>query len=640
MPTLQNIDGRSLTPDIGRTIDQVSKFGDRRREEKREQENIELAQRARGLPGTFPEPNTGFLQKIAPKLAETLAQLNQSRDPDGVDQMRSEAERGRETANQILSAKTQTEKQAVILKRAAQIQQAGGDTRELLKQSGGSAAEMDLQAQKAQMTSDAALKALPAPTTAERLRARAALSIRDPNALVAIQRDEKVARDDLARKQALAARAGAAGRKTAAQNKQSALVNALSDEITGQPQPQQQGTLKNATTNIPDTVDPALNELLGEPAGRTQADVVSDFNREAAQQDDSPSIDGPVTLPPEKSPAADTVDLTQTPENRAQGFVADFRTANENADKARALLNSPDQNIRAAAKTLVSQFEEEASAAKDSLQFELDAREAFPDVGDVENAQVRATKFFADGTMMTSTDAGPVVTNSAGDVVTGAEAAQTLKAANAFEVEQQRRINEARTTGKLETEAALGGEAAAAAALGKARAKKVVDALGASTKIQTNIGNISRAIAAIDGGAKAGAIQKFIPDITLASATLTNALNQMGLDVVGATTFGALSAGELKLAQDVAAPRDLDETELRAWLTNKRDAQIKVKSMLDDAARFLSTKGNTLNGWIVKNVAETAAINAKAAGQFQEDQTATNADGEVMIYKDGAWQPL
>lgn len=656
MPTLAGIDGRSLALDLERTLNQLEGVGDRRRAKRDENELIALAQQARGIgQGTFPtqqqpqvtpqrqEKAGGFLRKIAPDFADALAQLNQSRDPEAVDQMRAEALGGRETADRILAAKSQTEKQKIILERAENVRQQGGDTRELLKQAGGSAAEMDLQAQKAQLTSKAALDLLPAPTDAERLRARAALSVRDPNALVALQRDEKVARDDLARKQALARAAGAAGRKDADAAAQAALVDALSDEITGAGQPAAQptdGTLTEAPTNIPDTVDPALNELLDESVGTTQADAVSNFNREAAQQDDSATLDTPVILPPEEQPAAETVDLTQTAESRAQGFAEDFRTANENVAKARTLLNSPDKNTRIAAKTLVSQFEAEAKSAKDSLQFEADALEAFPVVGEGgENAQVRATKFFANGVTLTSTDAGPVVTNPSGEVVTGAEAASTLNEANAFEVQQQRLINEARETGKLETQIELGGEAKAAVDQGAVRVKIAKTALDQSNKIQTNIRNIDSAIAAIDAGARTGAIEKLIPDITVASATLTNTLNKMGLDVVGATTFGALSAGELKLAQDVSAPRDLDETELRVWLVDRRNAQIKVGAMLDDAATFLTTKGNSLNGWIVKNAAEKAARNAGSDGQFQEGQTATNTAGEVMVFRGGSWQP-
>ncbi|PCJ24093.1 MAG: hypothetical protein COA96_10130 [SAR86 cluster bacterium] len=245
MPTLQSIDGRSLVADLSRTFGNIEQAGVRGRETRREEKDITLAEQARGiggaaLPGTFPttpsqqDRASGFLRKIAPKFADALSQLNQTRDPDGVDKLRADAEQGAVTASEILAAKTQTQKQAIILRRAEQIRQQGGDTRELLKQSGGTVAEMDLQAQKAQLTSKHALEALPAITDAERLRARAALSVRNPNALVAIQRDEAVQRQIEARqraeaRQAAAARVAAGRRAAAAKAPKTKLGKRLSD---------------------------------------------------------------------------------------------------------------------------------------------------------------------------------------------------------------------------------------------------------------------------------------------------------------------------------------------------------------------------------------------------------------------------
>ena len=48
-----------------------------------------------------------------------------------------------------------------------------------------------------------------------------------------------------------------------------------------------------------------------------------------------------------------------------------------------------------------------------------------------------------------------------------------------------------------------------------------------------------------------------MPSVTEASASLENAMNRMGLDVIGSVTFGALSEGEMRLAMDTAVPRGL-----------------------------------------------------------------------------------
>lgn len=146
-----------------------------------------------------------------------------------------------------------------------------------------------------------------------------------------------------------------------------------------------------------------------------------------------------------------------------------------------------------------------------------------------------------------------------------------------------------------------GGAAAGAVKLGEESIKAGTEAWSDYGKLQTSIGNIDEAIAALDNGARAGIIDNYLPNITEASASLKNALDRMGLDVIGSVTFGALSEGEMRLAMQTAAPRDLSPQELRKWLTRKREAQIKAADMLADAAQYLTKPGNTINGWIERN---------------------------------------
>ena len=187
MVTLANLQGGSLALDLTQAFGPAVQEGKARREQ---QEVTDLVRQASGLP-PVPDKNAGgFLAKVAPGLANTIQQLNQKRSPDEVDQARNEAQIGLETSKRILAAKTPAEKQKIILERASEVQQAGGDTRELLRMSNLTPAEIDLQAQKTAMTSDAALKTLPAPTDQERLAARAELAVRNPQALNAILRQE------------------------------------------------------------------------------------------------------------------------------------------------------------------------------------------------------------------------------------------------------------------------------------------------------------------------------------------------------------------------------------------------------------------------------------------------------------------
>ena len=110
-------------------------------------------------------------------------------------------------------------------------------------------------------------------------------------------------------------------------------------------------------------------------------------------------------------------------------------------------------------------------------------------------------------------------------------------------------------------------------------------------KIDKNIANLSLAITALDKGARTGAVQQFLPSVKAASVELDNIRNNLGLDIVGAATFGALSESELKFALSTAIPTGLNEGELKDFLIRKRDAQQKARGALANAAReFASGK--------------------------------------------------
>lgn len=166
-------------------------------------------------------------------------------------------------------------------------------------------------------------------------------------------------------------------------------------------------------------------------------------------------------------------------------------------------------------------------------------------------------------------------------------------------------------------EADTGAAAAAAGKLGEAGVEVGMSSWEAYGKLQTSLGNIDEAIAAIDSGAKSGMIYNMLPSVTQASASLENAMQRMGLDVIGAVTFGALSEGEMKLAMSTAAPQKLSPPDLRAWLVRRRDAQAKAATMVADAAEFLTT-GGSIGDWVKRNKA------AKGASQTTQTPTAQN----------------
>ena len=114
--------------------------------------------------------------------------------------------------------------------------------------------------------------------------------------------------------------------------------------------------------------------------------------------------------------------------------------------------------------------------------------------------------------------------------------------------------------------------------------------------ITTNVRNIDRAINAIDRGAKTGVIAKLVPSITAASRELRQIQNELGLDVIGSVTFGALSQGELDLALETAIDLGLEPDALKEVLGRKKEAQNKLIGYLDQQIQFLDN-GGTLAGW-------------------------------------------
>jgi hypothetical protein len=119
-----------------------------------------------------------------------------------------------------------------------------------------------------------------------------------------------------------------------------------------------------------------------------------------------------------------------------------------------------------------------------------------------------------------------------------------------------------------------------------------------------HLGSLERArelvLAAIDAGANTGVIASKLPNVTAASIQLANVRQQLGLDVIGSVTFGALSEGELNLALDTALPTGLAPKDLKTYLLNKKTAQTKLAGYLTEQATYLSKKGNSLSGWLEK----------------------------------------
>lgn len=124
------------------------------------------------------------------------------------------------------------------------------------------------------------------------------------------------------------------------------------------------------------------------------------------------------------------------------------------------------------------------------------------------------------------------------------------------------------------------------------RAKTIDKGFESIQKIDQGLVNIDDAISAVDADAGVGAFEKLWPSVKSASVELDNIRGRMALDVVGATTFGALSKGELDLAKDIALPTGLNTAELKDYLIRKRAAQVKLRDYYNEQIQFLDQGGS------------------------------------------------
>lgn len=118
---------------------------------------------------------------------------------------------------------------------------------------------------------------------------------------------------------------------------------------------------------------------------------------------------------------------------------------------------------------------------------------------------------------------------------------------------------------------------------------------------------VSESIALLDqadeqlaSGASTGPVMGLLPSVSAASLALDNTQKQLGLNVIQNTTFGALSEKEMKLAMSTGLPTGLKPADLRKWVKDKREAQVKLQDYLEEAATYLGTPGNTVASFMAE----------------------------------------
>jgi hypothetical protein len=280
-----------------------------------------------------------------------------------------------------------------------------------------------------------------------------------------------------------------------------------------------------------------------------------------------------------------------------------------NLDVARGLLeeritaarNSGREDDARQAELILRTMETDPRAARTTLGISLRALggSQFDDLLTGGRPTMRSSSILPDGTVIGVTDQGPIVYAPSGEVLEGEAAATAIRQAEEFGAEVRRQREAGAATGRLETTAELGAAAAGAETAGRTGieiGRQTFERIG---PIRSNISNLERAIQLVEEeGANTGVLASRLPNWNASTIELENLRNQLGLDVVGSVTFGALSESELELALDTALPTNLSEDALADWLRRKVSAQEKLVDNLTMQAQFLSVPGRTLDQWI------------------------------------------
>ena len=168
-------------------------------------------------------------------------------------------------------------------------------------------------------------------------------------------------------------------------------------------------------------------------------------------------------------------------------------------------------------------------------------------------------------------------------------------------------------------------------------AKDAFDAIG---RANTAIANYDSGIKAIKDGANTGPVAQWFPSFRASTIELQNAANRMGLDIISAVTFGALSAGEMKLAMDTAMPMGLEEDDLIAWLGKRKRAQHKLRAemmkmashfeangSIDDYLEQQKVHGNYVNEADLPMITDQKQFDVMESGSYYLSR---NEDGDII----------
>jgi len=151
-------------------------------------------------------------------------------------------------------------------------------------------------------------------------------------------------------------------------------------------------------------------------------------------------------------------------------------------------------------------------------------------------------------------------------------------------------------------------------------------------KSRSNIANLEDARRlVVEEGANTGVIASRFPNWKASTVALETVKNELGLDVVGSVTFGALSQGELSLALNTALPTELSEDALVDWIDRKISAQKKLQDYLYAQAIYLSDGDKTIGDWLRSQKADQEERERLEAKRRQSEN---NFNFSVMLIQE------
>tara|TARA_R100001443_G_C3356876_1_gene178152 strand:+ start:1230 stop:2459 length:1230 start_codon:yes stop_codon:yes gene_type:complete len=131
----------------------------------------------------------------------------------------------------------------------------------------------------------------------------------------------------------------------------------------------------------------------------------------------------------------------------------------------------------------------------------------------------------------------------------------------------------------------------------KNRAKQLQSYAKSIPQAQRLVDNYEEVLKTIDEGAETGFIMSKLPSLRAASQRLDALQQELGLNVIANTTFGALSESELNFALRTALPTNLNPDELKIEIQRRLEIQNKLIAYMMEAQKFIRD-GGTVNGFL------------------------------------------